>query len=99
MPKTKERILEAFLAEAEPGVKEISEEALEAIRLDPYDPPFPRMPYKGHDLANGHIAIAANGRLWICYQIFRDYPWLALRNILDAQKWAQGAQPPPPPPL
>jgi hypothetical protein len=83
MPKPNERILGPFLATASPDVVSIATEALEAIRQDPYDPPFPRLPYKGHDVANAHIAIAGNGRLWICYQIYRDYPLLALRNILE----------------
>lgn len=88
MPKTWERIVQPFLDKVDEPTKRLAEEALEQIRRDPHAPPFPTSAYKGHDLPGGRLALAGGGQVWILYQVYKDMPVIAVRNILDAEGWA-----------
>ncbi len=76
------RIRDPFWEAADEKVRMLLDGTLDMIEADPYSPGMPCWPYKRGNLHNAYVA-RRGGRLWVVYQVFRDYPVLGLVAILD----------------
>ena len=77
------RIRDPFWAAADEKVRLLLDGALDMIEANPYSPGMPCWPYKRSNLPPNTYVAVNGGRLYIVYQVWRDYPVLALVSILD----------------
>jgi len=84
LPEPLRRIRDPFREAAPEKVRMLLDGAMDQIEADPYNPGMPQWPYKRGNVPNSFI-VRVGGRLWIHYQVFRDFPVLGLIAILDDQ--------------
>jgi hypothetical protein len=85
LPATLRRIADPVLQTLSDSDREAVEAALEAIRRDPYDPPFPggRWRAMGKDALPNTFVVMVDNRFVVRYQVMRDLPLIGLVNLLD----------------